>query len=253
MMLLQAGAPSVLLQNELLGSIVWAAALVLCLVIIAATCLKMLRLYLGRRSNTLDYASEFSSELTNVSTVILAARFASAVVAMRYEKKQGEYEHEAIDRLVSQFIVNAINPAEAARLKGLRILWAHKVDVHDVFEKRVFRSLGVEVKFCLTTKGAAEELEATSGKPDRYDLVISNMRRPNALGEADDDNAGFALLHELRQKINSKVPTFSIPEPPARGKRRKQNHGVMCTGRSQRPRSRASSKAAKQRAIATWP
>ena len=82
-------------------------------------------------------------------------------------------------------------------LAGAQLLWVDDVPLNNLAEIRAFRSLGVAVDVVTSTDGAMRVLTAY---PERYDLVLSDMRR------GDRPEAGL----ELAAAVQARHPGLAV-------------------------------------------
>jgi CheY-like chemotaxis protein len=84
-------------------------------------------------------------------------------------------------------------------VRARRILWVDDHPHDNQFERRAFRTLGIEVVNCLGTREALDAL-----RRDDYDLIVSDMGREN-----DPEDDGWVTLRHLRQiKQYTSVPVI---------------------------------------------
>jgi len=101
---------------------------------------------------------------------------------------------KAVDKQASQ--VSADERSQILRraqfadtiLHGAQILWVDDHPENNIYERRVFRSLGIFVDLARSTEEALEMLRQT-----RYDAVISDMERDGIRDE------GLKMLKQMRQ------------------------------------------------------
>jgi CheY-like chemotaxis protein len=77
----------------------------------------------------------------------------------------------------------------ARRLSESTVLWVDDRPDNNVYERAALEALGVDITLSTSTEDAMGKV--LSG---RYDAIISDMGRPG------DTQAGYTLLHELRQE-----------------------------------------------------
>ncbi len=90
---------------------------------------------------------------------------------------------------------------QAKRLAGAEILWVDDRPSGNRHEADVFIALGARITFAAST---AEVQGLLAGRPERFDLVLSDWER------GDDRNAGPALLAELRDRGNRMPLVFYV-------------------------------------------
>lgn len=166
----------------------------------------------------------------SATTVNAVARMVGAIVAANAKKGARYLNYEAISALVRNSIRTLTDPDVRRKLQNLNILWVHRDDKDDQYERQVFETLGAKVRFCYSTKEVLKLVfdGGHDSKSAPYNVVISNMLRP----EEHDLSAGLTLCKELRQR-KERIPFFiysrSIDDDQVKAKIREFDFPIRIT------------------------
>lgn len=184
-------------------AIVWPATVIGMTIALLAFARSLADRLLEARHKPMPEMPQFHRYEITADTVLAAARFTAAIVAMRSLKARNAsirqvdedelYDFNRIDKLLRRFIRTATDSQMLQQLRKLSILWAHRYDAHDQFEKRTFVSLGVQVKFVYSNEEAVREYQTGN-----YNVVVSNMAHYLDIARSEfDDEAGIKLIDRV--------------------------------------------------------
>jgi CheY-like chemotaxis protein len=96
-----------------------------------------------------------------------------------------------------------------------RILWVDDTPQNNIYERRAFEALGIDVLICTSTEQALNLVETQT-----FDVIISNMGRPS------DNQAGYTLLDKLRPGNTTPFVVYSSSNRPEH-KEKARRHGAV--------------------------
>jgi CheY-like chemotaxis protein len=169
---------------QLVGTLIWPATLVVCVLIFRRPLLAFLE-------NLTELNLKAAGVEANAKRGPAAA--AAAVAAAEVSRKRDPHDGSGLEDVRD---IAAILPGRRAqrRIDGARVLWVDDDPQNNRFEREALEALGIRVDISTSTESA---LEAATGVP--YRLIISDMSRP------PDLRAGYALLEAL-SKNGVRVP-----------------------------------------------
>lgn len=88
-----------------------------------------------------------------------------------------------------------VQPSLTRRLASSTVLWVDDRPNNNTYERSALEALGICFAISTSTDDALARL-----RTGRYDLVISDMRRP------PDPQAGYTLLRKIREDLRLSVP-----------------------------------------------
>jgi CheY-like chemotaxis protein len=163
---------------QLIGTLIWPATLVVCVLIFRRPLLAFL-----------ENLTELNLKAAGVEAsakrgAVAAAAVAAAEVSRKRDPDDGSGLEDVRD-------IAAILPGRRTqqRIDGARVLWVDDHPQNNRFEREALEALGIRVDISTSTESA---LEAAAGIP--YRLIISDMSRP------PDLHAGYTLLEALSKK-----------------------------------------------------
>ena len=213
------------------GIVVWPVVVIICFIAACAAAREVSHHYFEsatllrrRRFRAQDWAPYEPLNITEtVATVVAAA------VAVRYIKRQEhamsrnrvtDEERRAVEdrshdldfqqmRRIVRRMTASIRSGEARWLRGKLILWVHRVEAEDEFERSALNSLGGTVQFFDDNESVLKALAGKGdAKRDRFDIIVTNKRHfltpAGRRGERAQPElrAGDELLSKLRDGRN---------------------------------------------------
>ena len=138
-------------------------------------------------------------------------------IEVNYKRKLNNYtaytKHFIAD-LASQASKGAddspLYPIDYDNLRGKTILWVDDVPSNNIQHIDTFQTFGVLFILASTTDEAMDKL--TEGEKDKYQLIISNLGRPDVKGQEENQKAGIDFLKKLKEK-NFQIPVIIYTRP----------------------------------------